>query len=197
MRSPRTRCEAGAGASPAGPTLRPASSRGPAPGAAAQVRELAIAGQMTPGILEGAQSALALARKNEGGEPPYGHLSRSLAAVVELLQATLEALARLAPKSALADALVELDPEQAADAGTMLALLRDAFAPGGGVDKAEFCDDLMFFIRSADEQDAALLKGVAEGEVDLGEMKLEEVMAIRRSGVQRMQKILEMASEVV
>ena len=48
--------------------------------------------------------------------------------------------------------------------------------------------------QSADQQDAAFLAAVAEGRVDLGDMKLEEVMLIRRQGRDRMDAIVNMAT---
>ncbi len=48
--------------------------------------------------------------------------------------------------------------------------------------------------QSADEQDAGLVAAVAEGRVDLGDMKLEEVMLIRRQGRDRMNAIVELAT---
>ena len=42
-----------------------------------------------------------------------------------------------------------------------------------------------------DEQDAGFLAAHAEGRIDLGEMKLEDVMLVRRQGRERMSQIVD------
>jgi hypothetical protein len=51
---------------------------------------------------------------------------------------------------------------------------------------------MVYFVKSSDERDAGFLAAVAEGQVDLGEMKLEDVMLVRRQGRERMQQIVDM-----
>jgi hypothetical protein len=111
-----------------------------------------------------------------------------------LLTATLEAMARLAPKAKLAESLTALDPNLPEERALMLELMRLAFAKEGMVDRVDFVEDMVFFLKSADEQDAGLVAAVAEGRVDLGDMKLEDVMLVRRQGRDRMSAIVDMAA---
>ena len=108
--------------------------------------------------------------------------------------ATLDALSRLAPKAKLAESLTALDPGVPSERAQMLELMALAFAEGGMVDRVDFVEDMVFFLKSADEQDAGLLAAVAEGRVDLGDMKLEDVMLVRRQGRDRMSAIVDMAA---
>jgi hypothetical protein len=121
-------------------------------------------------------------------------LAQSLTSVVGLLTATLEAVARLAPKAKLAESLTALDPNLPEERALMLELMHLAFAKEGMVDRVDFVEDMVFFLKSADEQDAGLLAAVAEGRVDLGDMKLEDVMLVRRQGRDRMSAIVDMAA---
>jgi len=53
---------------------------------------------------------------------------------------------------------------------------------------------LIFFCNSGDEQDAQFLVAVSDGRVELGEHKLEDVMAVRRAGRERMRLIIDIAA---
>ena len=118
--------------------------------------------------------------------------SQSVAAVVDLLKATLEALSKLAPKAKLAESLTGLDPNLPSERALMLELMDMAFSETGSVDRVDFLEDMVFFVKSSDERDASFLAAVAEGQVDLGDMKLEDVMLVRRQGRERMSQIVDM-----
>lgn len=115
-----------------------------------------------------------------------------MASVVELLKATLEALARLAPKAKLAESLTSLDPNIPAERALMKELMDLAFdAETGFVDRVDFMEDMVYFVQSSDERDAGFLAAVAEG-LDLGGEKLEDIMLVRRQGRDRMSQIVDM-----
>ncbi len=115
-----------------------------------------------------------------------------MTAVVDLLKATLDALSKLAPKAKLAESLTGLDPNLPSERALMQELMDLAFAETGSVDRIDFLEDMVYFVKSSDERDAGFLAAVAEGQVDLGEMKLEDVMLVRRQGRERMQQIVDM-----
>jgi hypothetical protein len=190
---------------------------------AAQVRGLAMEGRLGPGVLAAAQKVLANAQANPATIPellqarlrahsalspslaraasdacapalPPATPRQSLSAVTELLGATISAMQRLAPKAKLAESLTALDPNIPAERESMRELMALAFAYDGAVDRLDFIEDMVFFLQSADEQDAGLLAAVAEGRVDLGDMKLEEVMLVRRQGRDRMSAIVDLAT---
>ena len=116
-----------------------------------------------------------------------------MTAVVDLVKATLDALSKLAPKAKLAESLTGLDPSVPSERALMQELMDLAFAEGtGSVDRIDFLEDMVFFVKSSDERDASFLAAVAEGQVDLGEMKLEDVMLVRRQGRERMSQIVDM-----
>ena len=115
-----------------------------------------------------------------------------MTAVVDLVKATLDALSKLAPKAKLAESLTSLDPNLPSERAQMLELMELAFAETGSVDRIDFLEDMVFFVKSSDERDAAFLAAVAEGKVDLGDMKLEDVMLVRRQGRERMSQIVDM-----
>jgi hypothetical protein len=106
-------------------------------------------------------------------------------AVVDLLKATLDALSKLAPKAKLAESLTGLDPNLPSERALMQELMDLAFAETGSVDRIDFLEDMVYFVKSSDERDAGFLAAVAEGQVDLGEMKLEDVMLVRRQAADR------------
>ena len=112
--------------------------------------------------------------------------------MVDLVKATLDALSKLAPKAKLAESLTSLDPNLPSERAQMLELMELAFAETGSVDRIDFLEDMVFFVKSSDERDAAFLAAVAEGKVDLGDMKLEDVMLVRRQGRERMSQIVDM-----
>ena len=172
-------------------------------------------GRLAPGVLAAAQKVLANAQANPSTDPDVLRVraprasdspqcadarscahprAQSLTSVTELLVATLDALSRLAPKAKLAESLTALDPGVPEERAQMLELMALAFAEGGMVDRVDFVEDMVFFLKSADEQDAGLLAAVAEGRVDLGDMKLEDVMLVRRQGRDRMSAIVDMAA---
>ena len=73
-----------------------------------------------------------------------------MSAVVDLIKATLEALARLAPKSKLAESLTALDPNIPSERALMKELMDLAFdVKTGSVDRLDFIEDMVFFIKSA------------------------------------------------
>ena len=116
-----------------------------------------------------------------------------MTAVVDLVKAMLDALSKLAPKAKLAESLTGLDPSVPSERALMQELMDMAFAEGtGSVDRIDFLEDMVFFVKSSDERDASFLAAVAEGQVDLGEMKLEDVMLVRRQGRERMSQIVDM-----
>lgn len=183
----------------------------------AQVRSLATEGQLQPGVLVAAEKVLANALATGGPDSEIVRvrsflelqrtaeisasltLSRvpslqSLTSVTELLRATFDALARLAPKAKLAESLTQLDPDNAEERALMMELMGLAFAKEGMVDRLDFVEDMVFFLKSADEQDAGLLAAYAEGRVDIGDMTIQEVMEIRRAGRARMSAIVDMAA---
>ena len=156
----------------------------------ARVRELAMSGGVTPNLLA-ANNALVDRATRDGAIP---EMLQSLTAVRDLLAQTLDAIQRMKPKSELAEGLTSLDPGVPAERELAEQLMRDAFAPGGGVDRLDFIEDLVFFSNSGDEQDAQFLAAVMEGKVELGEHRLEDVMAVRRGGRERMKAYVDMAS---
>ncbi len=179
-------------------------------------------GRLGPGVLAAAQKVLANAQANPATIPellqarshahsvslspslaraasdasalPAATSRQSLSAVTELLGATISAMQRLAPKAKLAESLTALDPNIPEERESMRELMALAFAYDGAVDRLDFIEDMVFFLQSADEQDAGLLAAVAEGRVDLGDMKLEEVMLVRRQGRDRMSAIVDLAT---
>ena len=74
--------------------------------------------------------------------------AQSVASVVELLQATLEALQRLAPKAKLAESLTQLDPSIPEERATMQELMQLAFAENGLVDRVDFVEDMVYFLQA-------------------------------------------------
>ena len=69
---------------------------------------------------------------------------------MDLIKATLEALARLAPKSQLAESLTALDPNIPSERALMKELMDLAFDVNtGSVDRLDFIEDMVFFIKSA------------------------------------------------
>jgi len=158
----------------------------------ATVRQLATEGRVTPALLSTARAALERAQAGPPGETQAA-VAASLGAVVQLVEATLGALQKLAPKAALAEAVTQLDPEVPSELAQIKALFATAFA-GGGVDRLDFVEDMVFFLQTADEQDAGLVAAVANGEVDLGGATLTEVMAVRRAGRARMDQLVSIAT---
>ena len=71
-----------------------------------------------------------------------------MGSVVELVTATLEALARLAPKAKLAESLTALDPALPDERALMQELMALAFAKEGMVDRLDFIEDMVFFLQA-------------------------------------------------
>ena len=77
-------------------------------------------------------------------------VAQSVSAVVDLIKATIDALARLAPKSKLAESLTALDPNVPSERALMKELMDLAFDVNTGeVDRLDFIEDMVFFIQSA------------------------------------------------
>jgi hypothetical protein len=68
--------------------------------------------------------------------------------VVDLVTATLEAMARLAPKAKLAESLTALDPNIPEERALMLELMEMAFCEAGMVDRIDFIEDMVFFLKA-------------------------------------------------
>ena len=157
------------------------------------IRALALEGTLRPGVLAAAKKVLGKATADATCPP---EMVSSLTAVVDYLERTFEMLARMKPKAELAEALTELDPTDPGQRARMVELMRAAFS-SGSVDQVEFMEDVVHFVNSADEQDAAMLAAVAEGKLDLPEgASLPDIMAARREGRTRMAAIADMASNM-
>jgi len=157
--------------------------------ASLEVRSLAMEGTLQPGVLLAAKKVLS--RASADASAPV-EMVNSLTSVVELLTKTLEALEALRPKAELAEKLTELDPAVPRERAAMLSLMQAAFAKD--VNQIDFIEDMVFFVKSADQQDAEFLAAVVDGRIQLGEHKLEDVMAVRRQGRERMSTIVDLAS---
>ena len=156
------------------------------------IRSLAMEGNLRPGVLVAARKVLGKASADASCPP---EMVNSLTAVVDYLERTFEMLARMKPKAELAEALTELDPSDAGQRAQMVELMRKAFA-SGTVDQVEFMEDVIHFVNSADEQDAAMLAAVAEGKLDLQGASLPDIMAARQEGRARMSAIADIASNM-
>jgi hypothetical protein len=121
-----------------------------------RVRELAMSGGVTPSLLAASNALLERATRDAA----IPEMLQSLTAVRDLLAQTLDAIQRMRPKSELAEGLTSLDPAVPAERALAEQLMAAAFAPGGGVDRLDFIEDLVFFSNSGDEQDAQFLAAV-------------------------------------